>query len=496
MLSRLFAKPEVRASYPAGYDPIWGYWPGDQIVTSSGANVTAESALQLLAVYGSVSLIADEISTLPVVVDNAPAWVEQPTTNLSRIGWLTQIVSSILLDGNSYLLVMRNPGSRDVVELLPLADSIVTVRMVAGVKRYYLNGQLTDLEIIHIPGMMRAGSLVGLSPVENARQTIGLGQSAAEYGARFFAGEGNMPGVIEAPRPMLPGKMKEVAELWQRKRAKGGRGLPGILDDGATWKATGVTHEQMQFLATRQFTDSQIVAMMFKLDPSDLGIATPGTSLTYANLAQRNTRRVQVTLLPIIRRIEHALSLYVIGGYRFNLDSRLRGDTRESYETLTVGLDGGFLQLDEVREILNLPIIASQPPSFNSQVEMVGQLVRAGFDPEASLKAVGLPSILHTGLVPITVTPLQTNSEELLAEIRASSSKPDLHVHAGPVNVSMPDIRIEPPAVTINVPEQPASVVNVRNDAPIVNVSVPETRAKSQRIEHDAEGRIVKVVTE
>jgi hypothetical protein len=295
---------------------------------------------------------------------------------------------------------------------------------------------------------------------------------------------------------MLPGKMKEVAELWQRKRAKGGRGLPGVLDDGATWKATGVTHEQMQFLATRQFTDSQIVAMMFKLDPSDLGIATPGTSLTYANLAQRNTRRVQVTLLPIIRRIEHALSLYVIGGYRFNLDSRLRGDTRESYETLTVGLDGGFLQLDEVREILNLPIITSQPPSFNSQVEMVGQLVRAGFDPEASLKAVGLPSIMHTGLVPITVTPMQTNNEELLAELRANVSKPELHVHAGPVNVSTPDIRIEQPAVTVNVPEQPAPTVNVRNDAPIVNVSVPETRAKSQRIEHDAEGRIVKVVTE
>jgi hypothetical protein len=36
----------------------------------------------------------------------------------------------------------------------------------------------------------------------------------------------------------------------------------------------------------------------------------------------------------------------------------------------------------------------------------------------------------------------------------------------------------------------------VHNDAPIVNVSVPESRAKTQRIEHDANGRIAKVVTE
>ena len=43
--------------------------------------------------------------------------------------------------------------------------------------------------------------------------------------------------------------------------------------------------------------------------------------------------------------------------------------------------------------------------------------------------------------------------------------------------------------------------VNVRNDAPVVNFTVPEpqvleSRAKVQRIEHDANGRIAKVITE
>jgi hypothetical protein len=91
------------------------------------------------------------------------------------------------------------------------------------------------------------------------------------------------------------------------------------------------------------------------LDPSDLGIPVDGTSLTYANLGQRNTRRVQVTLLPWIRRIESSLSPLVPGvSYRFYLDARLRGDTRESYETLAVGIAAGFMTIDEARTILGM----------------------------------------------------------------------------------------------------------------------------------------------
>ena len=73
---------------------------------------------------------------------------------------------------------------------------------------------------------------------------------------------------------------------------------------------------------------------------------------------------------------------------------------------------------------------------------------------------------------------------------------PEHRVDSPVVNVAMPEIHVEQPAVTINIPEQAPPTVNVRNDAPIVNVSVPESRAKTQRIEHDANGRIAKVVTE
>jgi HK97 family phage portal protein len=357
MLAQLFA-PDARAITQQA--TTWGTWPGDGMGTTwAGIPVDAASAPQLLAVYGSVTLISDEISTLPIDVEDTarPLWLDEPTPDLNRIQWLGQILWSILLDGNTYLNVMRS-GGREAFAFVPLDPTKVKPWRDKGRKRFMVNGQITDMEILHIPGRMLPGADVGLSPVEYARQSIGLGMAAQEFGAKFFDGEGNMPGVIEFPGKATPTPL-EVAKFWQRKRNRRNRGMPGVLEGGARWRVTGVTNEQAEFLATRNFTAAEIAGQMFLLDPSDLGIAVDGTSLTYANLAQRDTRRIQVALMPWIRRLELALSTYVPrrGRIQFNVDARLRGSTKESYETLAIAVNGGFMTVNEAREILGLPPI-------------------------------------------------------------------------------------------------------------------------------------------
>jgi len=168
--------------------------------------------------------------------------------------------------------------------------------------------------------------------------------------------------------------MTNLAAQWRRKRSAGGRGTPGVLHAGATWKATGVTNEQAQFLKTRQHSAAEIAGQMFLMDPSDLGIPVDGTSLTYANLEQRNTRRLQVTLMPWIRRIESQLSMIIAAGeYRFDVDSRLRGNTRESYETLGVAIDNDLMTAEFASQsVLGLPsdardgITEVSPPRKNA----------------------------------------------------------------------------------------------------------------------------------
>jgi HK97 family phage portal protein len=380
MLARLFA-PQTRAIQATD----WGTWPGEGGSQAwSGQRVTVDSSLQLLTVYGCVRLITDSISTLPVdcyrsagdgkVEIPAPTWLKEPTVDLDFTAWCTQVLSSLLLHGNAYLAVLRGE-SMGIVEVVPLDPARVQVVREAGRKVYRINGQRYGGEIVHIKGMMLPGSDVGMSPIEYARQSIGLGLAALDYGSKGFEGEWNMPGVIEMPGKADPEIMDATGKMWQRRRKQGGRGLPGVLQDGAVWKPSGVTNEQAQFLATRQWTSAEIAGQVFMVDPSDLGIPVVGTSLTYGNLEQRNIRRLQVTLLPWIVRVEAAVSALMANPryMKLNTNALLRADLKTRYESYAIGLGGQpFLNVDEPRgwEDLSAPLDTPAPVAATAPQEV------------------------------------------------------------------------------------------------------------------------------
>ena len=347
----------------------WGEWPGENgSVSWSGANVNTTSALQLLTVYGCNRFICEGISTLPVdtfrgvdgesIPIGNPSWLEQPTADLDRVSWLTQILTSVLLAGNAYLL----KGYRDSVldSLTPLDPSKVTVQRERGRKTFLVSGvQFEAQAILHIPGVMQPGSDVGMSPLEAARQTVGLGLAALESGARFFGQGQQMSGVIEDPGDPPPEKVRETAKAWARHHSGSRKAhLPGMLTGGATWKATGVTNEQAQFLETRGYTATEIAAQLFLIDPSEFGLqAGQGGSITYANLEQRNARKVQVTFLPWLVRLERAFSglLAKPRFVKFNVDGLIRGDTKTQAETFQIAIGNKPWMLpSEVRALVDL----------------------------------------------------------------------------------------------------------------------------------------------
>lgn len=342
----------------------WGSWGDEYNPTWAGNQVDSSSSVQLLTVYGCVRLIADSIATLPLdVLRNLPdgtiepvtmpAWLNEPVVGVHRIAWITQVVSSLLLDGNAYLAVLYN-STGTINELIPISAKDVTVSRENGRRIIRVHGEIPNFPVLHIPGVMLAGAETGLSPVEAARQSIGLGMAAQEYGARFFGQGGGPDGVIEVPNELPPEKAAEMARSWAK--AHNGRNkahLPGVLQGGAHWNPTGITNEQAQFLETRGFTAAEICGQMFLLDPSDLGIPinAPSAAHTYANLEQRNARRVQVALMPWIVRIETALSgLLARPRYvKFNTGALLRGDTKTRMETYALAIQSRVMTPNEAR---------------------------------------------------------------------------------------------------------------------------------------------------
>jgi HK97 family phage portal protein len=278
-----------------------------------------------------------------------------------------------------------------------------------GRKVITINGKPVERGVLHSPGMMWPGAVRGMSPLEAARQTIGAGLSAEEYAARFF-GEGSVPdGVIEVPGDLDPAELRAMASGWAKSHGgKSNRRLPGVLKGDAKWKPTAVTNEQAQFLQTRGFNASLIAAQVYLIDPAEIGLPVPGTSLTYTNQEERSIRKVQVTFLPWIVRLENLVtSLLPAGEYaKLNVSSLLRSDTKARFEAYGTGLEHDFITVDEVRALEDLPPLppkATPPPTLVDQIDAAGALIRAGFVPAAALEAVGLPPIEHTGLAPVTV---------------------------------------------------------------------------------------------
>lgn len=380
MLSSLF-KPEVRAQATT-----WGTWQGD--APAQGVDVNVTSAMQLLAVSGCVRYISDTISTLPVDVyrelsdgsrteEKVPGWIKEPTVDLDWTAWCSQIITSLLLHGNAYYVVTRSGAS--IVEMIPVDPQSVSVKREKGRKVYVVAGRVFAGEMRHIKAMMLPGTDIGLSPLEYARRSIGIGLAAVDYGQDNFESFLNMPGVIEIPDKAEPAIMRETGQMWRRLRSgKKNRGLPGVLQNGATWKPTGVTNEQAQFLETRQWTAAEIAGQVFLIDPTEMGIPVTGTSIQYGNMEQRSIASFRRGFQPLVIRIEKSVSS-LLPQPRFvklNVDGLLRPDSAARWDVyskaMTINTQAAqigqppVLKTAEMRDFEDLSVIEEPPAGGDS----------------------------------------------------------------------------------------------------------------------------------
>lgn len=360
-------------------DPAWSRWANGTDLTSAAKQVDAKSALGLLSVYGCVQLIADSISTLPIdVLDGRdpqplPAWLESPSP-LDRVDLFGAVLSSLLLEGNAFVAVGRT--SRGAVGTLDvLAPHRVHVDLVGptNTPEFYIDGKPAPMEIMMIRGLTLPGQVRGVSPVEYARQAIGLGLGAQEQAERFYRQGAVVPGVIHSKSDLSVDQAREIRDQWLASHGGAARAhLPIVLTGDTSWQAISVTPEQAQFLESRQFSDAQIAGQMFLIEPSMLGIAVAGSStLTYQNLEQRGHHLVRHSLLRWIIRVERGFSTLLPTGQslKFNVNGLMRGDLTSRYNSYRIAA--------EINGLLGAPLLSVQEMR---DLEDLGPMVDTGLN--------------------------------------------------------------------------------------------------------------------
>jgi HK97 family phage portal protein len=409
------------------FQTVWGAGSDLETLNPSGVNINSKTAFEVVAFWSAVSLISDTIATLPVdsyirqdgnrrPYRPRPAWVDQPDVDMTRQAHYQQVLVSLLVSGNSYTRIFRNAAG-DVVNLVALDPDTVTVRRSALGRKIFLvenEGEtLTSDEIIHITDLITPGSLVGLSRVERLKEAIGLSSAMQSFASRFFGTGATTQGIIEFPGNLTPDQAKQLRDGFDSAHRGFRRAhKTGVLSGGASYKQTTVPNDAAQFLESRRFSVEEI-ARAFNIPLSMMGV--PGAQ-SYASTEQNAIQFVVHTLRPFIEKLEWAYSrlLPVEAFLKFNVDGLLRGDFSTRISAYSVGLQAGFMSVNDVRRLedlspteggdqyrvplANIALTDTNLVAENEKTNMVKALIQVGFDPEETLKAFGLPAIPHTGV--------------------------------------------------------------------------------------------------
>jgi HK97 family phage portal protein len=364
--------------------------------TASGEQVTVATALQQITVYACVRVLAESVASLPMKVyerldrgkseafDHPLAYLlsTAPNDEMTAVTFWESIVGSLALEGNGYAEIQRDAGGR-VMALWPLNPQKTTPkRNAAGTLVYETTDGMTSdktrvissANMLHVP-LFSFDGLKGISPIQMARQGIGLARASEKYGARFF-GNGSRPGgVLSTPSDLTDEELAAVKETWLQTQSGDKQGSTAVLPGDWKYAPLGLSPEDSQFLQTRQFQRTEIAAL-FRVPPHMVGDTA---RLSNNNHEQQGLSFVTDTLRPYLCRIEAEVARKLLptagrnsGKYfiRFDVSERLRGDFKTTMDGYAVGKQWGFLSTNDVREDLDMNPIGPEGDIYWAPVNM------------------------------------------------------------------------------------------------------------------------------
>ncbi len=357
----------------------------------SGERVDQGNATALSTVYACVSLIADIISTLPVDTyikwdgfpkpyRPRPSWLDEPIPNdpsVTRSQHFSQVVLSLMFDGNAFILAQPSVRAPEVLTVL----DPVKVRVYdpgTGRLEYYVGPQHSPTElnkdqIVHIPRTRRPGTLRGMSPIDEAAETLGIALAAQRHSGRFYRNGTLMSTIINVPGEMSEEDALSLRDAFSQRHSGENVFRTGVLTGGATATTLGVTPEQAQFLETIKFHVLE-VCRLYRVPPMLVGVNDPG-AVSYASATEAVKAFHVNTLSPLLQILSQGYKRLMPDDrvyLQFDTNGLLRADPDQRYSQYAIGLEKGIVNRNEVRGWEELPPIPGDGGNiYTVQAQMV-----------------------------------------------------------------------------------------------------------------------------
>lgn len=388
----LMAASDAGATDEKYYDNI-----EDAVLAVSGLPVGPDAAMRIGTVYSCIHIIAESLAALPIFlykrtkdgkerVEDA----EDPTAQLLHTRpnrWQTpfefkeMLTAHCALRGNGYAQKVFNGAGTRVIELVPLHPArmqkveqskttgrlFYTYRLSSGETRVFTEDEIFHLRFLTLDG------ITGVNPITLQREALGLSSIATSFLSKFFGRFARPGGILSHPGKLSPEGRARLRKEWEELHGGSNKAMgTAVLEEGLTWTQVGMKLDDAQFLELRKFQQLEITAM-FRVPPSKLGIPE---KQSYASVEQSAVEFMTDCMGPWATRWNEALNRDVVVPEdqfaEYNLDALLRADLKSRYDAFAVGLNNGFLSVNEVRATDNRNNIGPEGDDYRVQNVALG----------------------------------------------------------------------------------------------------------------------------
>lgn len=342
----------------------------------AGSRVTVDSAQQQATVFACITILRESIAHLPLPLyvragerrspdRGNPLWRilhDRPNEWQTSFEWREGLVTDVELRGNHYSLKVRGVGGR-LLELLPLAADRVTPKQDPQTMRVVYEYRRPNGETIAIPRrdmlhirQYASDGVTGKGTIQQHRETIGDALAMQEHGSRYFSNGAKPLAALTLPAgagmDINSEPVRALRQDWDSQYAGGANAYKtAVLPDGVTVKEMSISHQDSQFLESRQYNRTEIAAI-FRVPPHMVGDLSRAT---FSNIEHQALGFVTYTLTPRLVRIEQAIHRDLLDNVsdrfvKHNVDALLRGDFLRRQLGSQIQRRNGIINANEWRE--------------------------------------------------------------------------------------------------------------------------------------------------
>jgi HK97 family phage portal protein len=353
------------------------FWALGGFPSSTGVPVSQFTAIQSTTVYGCVKARSEDLAKVPLRLKRREAGggakidTSHPIARLLMRpnDWMTPftfkqfIETSICLRGNAYVVIRRNAGG-DPLDLIPIHPDSCSPRISPGGEMFYMMShpllapnsepkRFHSENVLHIKNFPMDAGYIGVSPIAASQEAIGLALATQQHGAILFRQGAQVSGVLEHPGSLSDLAKDQISRSFGDKfqGVQNAHKVP-VLEEGMKFTKISMTSEDAQFIETRKFQSNEI-CRLFRVPPHKV---MDLTGSTYSNMEIAEQAYINDALLPdatqIVQECENKLLFDDERGdftFDWNWDELLRADRKTRYDANAVGLNNGFLSVNEVR---------------------------------------------------------------------------------------------------------------------------------------------------